>query len=105
MLKAYEEIRRHADEVWQGVERPARPLVRVPIATCSIPGGAHETLAALRNEIAERGLAVDVGTMGETGLCWAEPLVEVRKPDGGSCACECCCAEPIHLGAPWIRGG
>ncbi len=83
MLKAYEELRQRADEVWQAVERPARPLVRVPIATCSLPAGAAETLAALRREVQERGLAVDVGIVGETGLCWLEPLVEVRKPDGG----------------------
>jgi (2Fe-2S) ferredoxin len=83
MLKAYEELRRGADEVWQAVERPARPLVRVPIATCGLPAGANETLAALQREVQEHGLAVDVGTIGENGLCWLEPLVEVRKPDGG----------------------
>ena len=51
MLKAYEELRAKADEVWQAVERPARPLVRVSIATCSLPGGAAETLEALRREV------------------------------------------------------
>ena len=84
MLKAYEELRQRAEEVWQAIERPARPLVRVPIATCSLPAGAGETLEALRREVAERGLAVDVGITGETGLCWLEPLVEVRRPDGSS---------------------
>ncbi|MDZ4279043.1 MAG: NADH-ubiquinone oxidoreductase-F iron-sulfur binding region domain-containing protein, partial [Dehalococcoidia bacterium] len=39
-------------------------------------------LEALRREVQERKLDVDVGMIGETGLCWAEPLVEVRKPDG-----------------------
>ena len=82
MLKAYEELRAKAEEVWQAVERPARTLVRVSIATCSLPGGAAETLEALRREVTERGLAVDVGITGETGLCWLEPVVEVRKPDG-----------------------
>lgn len=82
MLKAYEDLRRQADQAWQAIERPVRPLVRVPIATCSIPGGALETLAALRREVRERGLAVDVAMIGEAGLCWLEPLVEVRKPDG-----------------------
>jgi NADH-quinone oxidoreductase subunit F len=82
MLKAYEDLRQQAEQVWQAVERPGRPLVRVPVATCSIPGGALETLEALRREVKERGLAVDVARIGETGLCWLEPLVEVRKPDG-----------------------
>jgi NADH-quinone oxidoreductase subunit F len=84
MLKAYEELRSRAQEAWQAVERPPRTLVRVPVATCSLPGGAQETLDALRREIAERGLDADVGLVGETGLCWLEPLVEVRRPDGGA---------------------
>ena len=84
MLKAYEELRQQADQVWQAIERPARPLVRVPIATCSLPAGAAETLEALRREIRERGIEADVGTIGETGLCWLEPLVEVRRPHGDS---------------------
>src|SRR3990172_2472075 len=82
MLRAYEELRQRGQEAWQAIERPARPLVRVPVATCSIPAGALETLEALRREVAERGLAVDVGIVGETGLCALEPLVEVRKVDG-----------------------
>ncbi|MBI4571510.1 MAG: NADH-quinone oxidoreductase subunit F, partial [Chloroflexi bacterium] len=80
MLKAYEELREQARAVWRAVERPPRPLVRVPIATCSVAVGAGETLAALRREVAERGIAADVATVGELGLCWLEPLVEVRKP-------------------------
>ncbi len=84
MLKVSEEMRERANDVWQAVERPARTLVRVPVATCSVPAGANETLAALRRVIEERGLPVDVGTIGENGLCWLEPLVEVRKPDGSS---------------------
>ena len=82
MLAAYQALRTEADKVWQAVQHPARTLVRVPVATCSIPGGALETLAALRREVQERGLAVDVEQVGETGLCWLEPLVEVRKADG-----------------------
>ena len=79
---AYEELSKRAAEAWQGVERPARPLVRVAIATCSLAAGADETLEALRREVRERGLSVDVGITGDSGLCWLEPLVEVRKPDG-----------------------
>ena len=84
MLNAYEELRQRAGEVWQRIERPPRPLIRVPIATCSIPAGANETLAALRREVADKGLDADVGVIGEGGLCWLEPLVEVRKPDGSA---------------------
>jgi len=84
MLGAYEALRQQAQPIWRAVERPERTLVRVPIATCSLPGGALEVLEALRRAVQERGLAVDVGVVGETGLCWLEPLVEVRRPDGSA---------------------
>lgn len=81
-MKAYEELRAQANETWQAIDRPGRTLVRVPIATCSVAVGALETLEALRREVSERGLSADVGVIGETGLCWLEPLVEVAKADG-----------------------
>ena len=83
-MKTYQELRAQADAVWQAVDKPQRPLVRVPIATCSLPGGAAETLDALRSAVADRGLDFDVGVIGENGLCWLEPLVEVRKPGGST---------------------
>ena len=86
MLKAYEELRQQAGSAsggWEAVERPPRPLARVSINTSSIAAGANETLEALRREVSERGLAVDVGIVGDTGLSWLEPVVEVRGPDGG----------------------
>ena len=84
MLKAYEELKRKAEEAWQAVATPPRPLIRVPVATCSVAAGALDTLEALRREVAERKLDADVGIVGELGLCWVEPLVEVRKPDGSA---------------------
>jgi NADH-quinone oxidoreductase subunit F len=82
MLKAFEELRRGPVEAWQANQRPPRPLIRVSIATCSLAARADETLAELEREVSERGLAVDVGKIGDSGLCWLEPLVEVCKPDG-----------------------
>jgi len=79
-LATYEELRRAAEAVWAGVESPQRTLVKVGIATCSRAAGAEETLEALRREIAARGLAADVMTVGCLGLCYAEPLVEVHHP-------------------------
>ncbi len=85
MATAFEELQQRAESApggWPAVERPARPLVRVTSATCSLAAGAAETLETLRREVEDHGLDADVGIVGETGLCWLEPLVEVRKPDG-----------------------
>ena len=80
-MPTYDELRAAADAVWAAVERPARPLFVVSINTSSIAAGADDTLAALK-QLSDGGAGFDVMQTGDTGLAWAEPIVEVRKPDG-----------------------
>ena len=79
--QSYDELRSVADTAWSAVEKPPRPLFVVSINTSSIAAGARETLAAL-TRLADAGAAFDVMHTGDTGFAWAEPVVEVRKPDG-----------------------
>jgi len=81
-MPAFEELRRVAEAAWQAIANPRRTLIKVGIATCSRSVGAEATLEALRREIAARGLDADVMQTGCLGLCYAEPLVEIIKPDG-----------------------
>ena len=81
-MRTYRELRQQAEEAWRAVESPARPRVAVGITTCSRAVGADETLEAIRQEVSRRGLEVDVAVTGCWGLCYAEPMVEVAKPNG-----------------------
>jgi NADH-quinone oxidoreductase subunit F len=81
-MAAYRELRQAADQAHRAVTMPARTLVRVGIATCSLAKYADRTLEALRPKVQGAGLDVDVGIVGCAGICWAEPLIEVRRPDG-----------------------
>jgi len=81
-MPTYEELRQKAEEAWRAVENPVRPRIAVGIATCSRALGADETLAAIRQEVSRRGLDADVAVVGCWGLCFAEPLVEIAKPNG-----------------------
>lgn len=83
-MAAYEELRAAADETWATVANPGRTLIKVGVATCSHVVGAEETLATLRHEIAERRLETDVMITGCWGLCYAEPIVEVKHPGAPS---------------------
>jgi len=80
-MPTYEDLRSAADAVWAAVEKPARPLFVVSMNTSSIAAGARETLDALR-KLSDGGAGFDVMQTGDAGLSWAEPVVEVRKPDG-----------------------
>lgn len=79
-MPTYEELRTTGEAAWAAVEKPARPLFVVSINTSSIASGARETLEALQKLAAGGGF--DVMQTGDDGLSWAEPVVQVRKPDG-----------------------
>ena len=79
-LTTYQDLRAKADAVWARAAEPQRTLIKVGVATCSRVVGAEETLEALRRAVAARGLEADVMVTGCLGLCYAEPLVEVRRP-------------------------
>ena len=64
--------------------RDAEGGVRVVIAmgTCGIAAGAREAMAALLEEMAQRGISeVTISQTGCKGLCDKEPMVEIHAPD------------------------
>jgi NADH-quinone oxidoreductase subunit F len=52
------------------------------MSSCGIASGARAVHRALKKEVADRGLPVDVVETGCVGACHVEPLVEVRQADG-----------------------
>jgi NADH-quinone oxidoreductase subunit F len=54
--------------------------ILVGLGACGIAAGAQKTLASLESGIAARGIDVDLGISGCMGMCFREPLVEVRRP-------------------------
>jgi len=83
-VTGYEGLRLAADEAWRRVLSPDRLRVAVTVATCGRAAGVEDTLAALKSEVAARGLSLDIAVTGCNGLCHEEPLVRVTKPGGDS---------------------
>ncbi|NMB76655.1 MAG: NADH-quinone oxidoreductase subunit NuoF [Myxococcales bacterium] len=54
--------------------------ISVGLGACGIAAGAQKTLSALEEAIAARALDVDLSITGCMGMCYREPLVEVRAP-------------------------
>jgi NADH:ubiquinone oxidoreductase subunit F (NADH-binding)/NADH:ubiquinone oxidoreductase subunit E len=61
---------------------PRGPALLVSTGSCGLAVGAGATLAALRQEVARRGLSMRVAAVGCDGLCWAAPAVALLSPDG-----------------------
>ena len=51
--------------------------IKVGLSSCGIAAGAQEVFDLLVSEVAKRNLPVTVGRCGCSGMCYAEPLVEV----------------------------
>jgi len=53
--------------------------ISIGMGTCGIAAGARETLDALEQELARRGIAACIATVGCVGLCAREPLLEIQQ--------------------------
>lgn len=57
--------------------------VIVGLGTCGIAAGAEETYRSLAEKLSSGPAGVSLGRTGCIGMCYQEPLVEVRDGDGG----------------------
>ncbi|MBI5478509.1 MAG: 4Fe-4S binding protein [Deltaproteobacteria bacterium] len=59
---------------------PDHTRITVGTASCGSATGGREALAAVREEVATAGLAVDLRETGCIGYCQVEPVLEVLRP-------------------------
>lgn len=76
--QAYAALRQRADAAWAVLH--AKPWIRVGTGILGEAAGARETVAALRAELARQGAGATLSEAGTTGMCYAEPLVDVHVP-------------------------
>ncbi|MDQ7778229.1 MAG: NADH-quinone oxidoreductase subunit NuoF [Planctomycetota bacterium] len=79
---SFEAARQQATKEWKELQSGAVPLVYIGTATCGRSAGALRLLDAVRAELDKRKAAAQIVEVGCLGMCYAEPLVTVRKPNG-----------------------
>jgi NADH-quinone oxidoreductase subunit F len=62
----------------------SRPRIVVGLGTCGIAAGGNKVMDAIKSEVANRGLDVDVDFTSCIGMCYAEPAVEIALPGSPS---------------------
>ncbi|MFW6180363.1 MAG: NADH-ubiquinone oxidoreductase-F iron-sulfur binding region domain-containing protein [Spirochaetota bacterium] len=77
----FQELQRRCRDAWRDMLAGPAPVVTVGTATCGRSAGSLEVLEALRERFGEQGIQATVMEVGCIGLCYAEPLVAVLKPD------------------------
>ncbi|MBI2935939.1 MAG: SLBB domain-containing protein [Chloroflexi bacterium] len=73
-------LQRQAQGQWASLEEGSAAWIRVGTAICGRAAGASLVVTALRDEMTRRGLKAVVSEVGCLGLCYAEPLVDIKKP-------------------------
>ena len=79
-FEGLERIRRNAVLAWKDLFGGNFPLVCTGMSTCGISAQACQTEDALKAELAGRDYPVKFMEVGCLGLCYAEPLVYIKKP-------------------------
>jgi len=75
----FEELRNRAKSEWEALQSSTHVIIGT--ATCGRAAGAMETVEAFETELKRRNSNVKVIQVGCLGLCYAEPLVIIFKPD------------------------
>jgi len=75
----FQEIKNRSRSEWEALQSDTYILIGT--ATCGRAGGALATLEAFKTELARRETKVEIIEVGCMGLCYAEPLVTISKPD------------------------
>ncbi len=81
MTERFDDLQARARAGWQTLQRGARPRVLVGTATCGRSAGAMEVLESLHEQLARHGVDAVVMEVGCIGMCYAEPIVCIAKPD------------------------
>ena len=78
--EAFNRYRTQATERYQRMMSAAdRPVISIAMSECTRAKGVEGVIAAFKEQIAARGVDVEIREVGCFGNCYAEPVVEVRK--------------------------
>ncbi len=81
---SFKDIQKQARKEWKDFVRKDRPRILIGAGTCGKAAGALEIKAAFEKALAENSLdaKTDIVDVGCLGMCYAEPLIEVRDKSG-----------------------
>ena len=77
----FDEIKAKAKLEWETLEHSDKSRIFIGAATCGRAAGAMTTLDAIKSELAKHNIEATIIQVGCIGLCYAEPLVDIAKPN------------------------
>lgn len=77
----FEEIQKKAKAEWEALEHSDKPHILVGAATCGQAASALAVIDAINSELAKHKIEATLTRVGCIGICYAEPLVDIIKPN------------------------
>ena len=78
---SFDKIQAQAISEWEALNNSDKPRILIGISTCSQKAGALDVLEAIESALAKNNIEATVTRVGCIGLCYAEPLVDIVKPN------------------------
>ncbi|MFC1632140.1 FAD-dependent oxidoreductase [Candidatus Omnitrophota bacterium] len=75
-----DKLRDQASKEWRGLQNSRKPLITIGAATCGRSAGALDVLRVFKRELNKRKINFNIIESGCIGLCFAEPIVCIKKP-------------------------
>jgi len=77
----FDKMRSRAILEWDALEHSDKPRIYIGTATCGRASGALAVLEAIKSELAKHDIEAIIIQVGCIGPCYAEPLVDIAKPN------------------------
>lgn len=77
----YQGILHQAKKDWDSLHQTKKPTILIGTATCGRSAGALDVLETFKKELKKRSINCNIIETGCIGLCYAEPIVIITKPD------------------------
>lgn len=77
----YEQIKENASQDWREFTNPEKIRILIGTGTCGLAAGAGEIKELIKDYISSNKIEASITETGCLGLCYAEPLIELIKPN------------------------
>ncbi len=81
-MSLFTEIATESKSIWAEIESGEKPFIRIGTAMCGIAAGANAVVDEVKNVVSNNNIDATVSEVGCIGICFAEPILDIKIPDG-----------------------
>ncbi|MCX6825982.1 MAG: NADH-quinone oxidoreductase subunit NuoF [candidate division Zixibacteria bacterium] len=79
-MNSFQQLQKEAGKEWDLLQKSTLPVIYVGTASCGRAAGAKDLLESIKKTLEENQLTAKIVEVGCIGLCYLEPLMDIRLP-------------------------